>query len=280
MGTGFTQLTGWEPGDPAAWRDAARYALNRAKSGGWGSWYGAAAVGVGKWDGIDRNHFWDANAERWDFENDVSTRRVTYNRHEPPHPQDLSYDCSQESLEWALWALGRQPNDDWMESAMQSEGVMNPDVGCTDASGAGLAAFVRRHYGSDGFDANNETNVSWDWMVHEGMTIPPGDGSGHAYPVLIGGQRWYHWACVRDYDPGRDVLLIANSADGYGGVGQTLNKSQWDRLGPFNAVRIWHPDLLGGAPPKPPAGLPTDTRIPRARELAEQIITTLDEPYP
>src|SRR5262245_568970 len=54
MGPGFTNLTGWAAGDDRAWRDAARYALNRAKNGGWTSWYGAAAVGIGKWDGINR----------------------------------------------------------------------------------------------------------------------------------------------------------------------------------------------------------------------------------
>jgi hypothetical protein len=35
MGAGFTELTGWQPGDPRAWRDSVRYALNRAKAGGW-----------------------------------------------------------------------------------------------------------------------------------------------------------------------------------------------------------------------------------------------------
>lgn len=68
MGNGFTALTGWQPGDPAAWRDSVRYALNRAKASGWGAWYGAAHVGIGQWDGIDRAAPWDANGERWDYE--------------------------------------------------------------------------------------------------------------------------------------------------------------------------------------------------------------------
>src|SRR3954467_3117641 len=46
MGNGFSPLPGWQPGDPAAWRDAARYGLNRARTGGWNAWYGAATVGI------------------------------------------------------------------------------------------------------------------------------------------------------------------------------------------------------------------------------------------
>lgn len=84
QGNGFTKLTGWAPGDPAAWRDSVRYALNRAKASGWGAWYGAAAVGVGKWDGIDRAHPWDAHAETWDYETRGATvgaqLRVTEDR--------------------------------------------------------------------------------------------------------------------------------------------------------------------------------------------------------
>ena len=68
MGNGFTTLTGWQPGTSAAWRDAARYALNRVRTGGWGAWYGAAAVGIHDFMGVDRQHPWNANAEVWDYE--------------------------------------------------------------------------------------------------------------------------------------------------------------------------------------------------------------------
>ena len=275
MGNGFTVLTGWQPGDPAAWRDSIRYALNRAKANGWGAWYGAAAVGVARWDGIDRTAFWDANAERWDFESGLPPRRVVYNRDEPAHLQEETYDCSQESLEWALWALGRRPADDWLEQAMQTDGVMNPDVGLTDASGAGLAAFVVRYYGEDGFKANNEAAISWDWIVHEGERA---DGSGHGYPVLIGGRGWNHWTGVRDYDPDRGVLLLANPSPGWGGVGQTMSQEQFALKGPFSAIRIWHDDLLAPEPaPPPPTG---DTRLPRARAKLEEAISILDEEPP
>jgi len=293
MGNGFTQLTGWEPGDDRAWRDACRYALNRAKNGGWTPWYGAAHVGIGKWDGINRDFFWDANAEQWDFEGALPpptspTFRVTYNRNEPPHPQNRSYDCSQESIEWAMYALGRAPSDDWMESAMISEGVMTPDLGCTDRTGAGLASFIRRHYGEYKFDANNETNVSWAWITQEGAAA---GGAQHSYPVLIGGESWYHWAVCRDYDPNTGLLLIANSANGWGGISQTMTEEEWGAKGPFNAVRVFHPDLFATAPeppvviepPTPPVVItppPVDDRMERIAAHAEEILNITEEKAP
>ena len=176
---------------------------------------------------------------------------VTYNKDEPPHPQDKSFDCSQESLEWAMWALGRRPADGWMESTMIAEGVMSPEQGLLDASGAGLAAFAQRHYGEFGYLANNEPLISFDWIAAEG---------DHAYPVLIGGRTWGHWAAVRDYDATRNVLLLANPSDGWMGVSQTMDRQQFQQLGPFSAVRVWHPDLLETpSPPAPPT--PTDAEL-------------------
>jgi hypothetical protein len=272
MGNGFTALTGWQPGDPNAWRDATRYALNRAKASGWGAWYGAAHVGIGRWDGIDRNHPWDAAAEPWDYETGVAPVAVTYNANEPAHPQDKSFDCSQESLEWALYALGRSPQDNWMEPTMIDEGVMSPSLGLLDASGAGLAAFVGRHYGEFGFYANHEPSVSFEGVSFEGE---------HKYPLLIGGRAWNHWAGVRGYDATRDVLLLANPSDGWMGVRQEMTREQFATLGPFSMVRVLHPDLLDGftepAPPvEPPAPEPSrvsvlldeiDARVAELRSL-------------
>lgn len=274
QGNGFTVLTGWQPGDPKAWRDSTRYALNRAKASGWSAWYGAAAVGVGRWDGIDRNHPWDAAAERWDFETAPASRpgRVSYDREHPVHRQEETFDCSQESLEWALWSLGRQPSDDWLEGTMISEGVMSADLGLLDASGARLAAFVDKHYGEYGFLANNEPSISWEWVRGEGAANA--DGSGHAYPVLIGGRTWNHWSPIRDFDPARDVLLLANPAEGWGGVGQTMTRQQFAALGPFSAVRIWHGDLLGLASEPvedPPPPLTAGQIRARLLEIVAQI---------
>lgn len=52
MGNDFINATGLDPRDPKNVKAAIDFALDQAKRGGWGPWYGAAKVGVGKWDGL------------------------------------------------------------------------------------------------------------------------------------------------------------------------------------------------------------------------------------
>jgi len=54
MGNDFTERTGYQPGDPAAWQAAIDFALDHAARYGWGAWYGRKTAGVGEWDGIPR----------------------------------------------------------------------------------------------------------------------------------------------------------------------------------------------------------------------------------
>lgn len=247
MGNGFTELTGWQPGDPNAWRDSVRYALNRAKASGWGAWYGAAHVGIGPWDGIDRNHPWDAGAERWDYETGGGTvPKVTYNRDEPAIPQNDSWSCAPTATRWAMKTLGRNPAESWMESQMQADGVVSTNLGLLDASGRRLAEWITAQYGELGYSASHENPIGFQALAAE-------FGPGNPYPGLLGGRRWNHWAGLKSYDPGRDVLLLANPSEGWQGVGQTMNRQQFVTLGPFSLVRVLHPDLLEPtAPPSPP----------------------------
>jgi hypothetical protein len=164
---------------------------------------------------------------------------VTYNPDEPPHPQNESFDCSQDSLEWALYAVGRAPSDVWLTNTMIAQGVMSRNLGLLDASGAGLAGFVTREYGEFGYSAENVASVTFDEVARE---------AGY-YPVLIGGRTWNHWSGVRSYDATNDVLILANPSEGWMGVGQTLNRGQFDQMGPFSLVRVLHPDLQ--RPPSP-----------------------------
>ena len=52
LGNKFKKETGLDPLDPKNEDATIDYALKEAAKGGWGPWYGAAKVGVGKWDGI------------------------------------------------------------------------------------------------------------------------------------------------------------------------------------------------------------------------------------
>lgn len=243
MGNGFTALTGWQPGDIGAGRDSVRYALNRAKRSGWGAWYGAAGLGLVGYEGIDRNAPWDANSELWDFEKGhassptLGDAGVKYDVNFPAFAQNDPWSCGPTSLRWALWSVGRKPSEQWIESQMIAENIANPDEGIHDATGAGIAAFVIEQYGEYGYGAVAENPVEWDYIIRM--------ASGK-YPLLIGGRAWGHWSGVRQYDGQTGVLLLANPAEGWQGVGQTMNVQQFERLGPFSCVRILHNDLILG----------------------------------
>jgi hypothetical protein len=269
MGNSFTAVSRWQPGDPAAWRDAIRYGLNRARTGGWGPWYGAAALGITGHMGIDRQVPWDPNAELWDFETGQAPAapRVVYTPSEPPHAQEHDWDCSQESAEWALWSVGRKPSDDWLESQMIAEGVVSPEQGLLDSTGAGLAAFLNRHYGEYGYQAHNVGSVTFAQLAE----------SCGRYPLMIGGRTWYHWSGLRAYDAGRDVLLLANPGAGWKGINQEMTSAQFSALGPFSCVHLTHPDLTtvitdpSPIPPPIPVPPPADALTRRIAQLEQQV---------
>lgn len=52
MGNDFINKYGMHPSDPNAWQKGIDFALDNASQKGWGAWYGAAKVGVDRFDGI------------------------------------------------------------------------------------------------------------------------------------------------------------------------------------------------------------------------------------
>lgn len=162
-----------------------------------------------------------------------------YDPSEPSRLQENDWDCSVESCEWMLFAYGRSPDDDWLEQTMIAEGVVSLEAGCLDASGAGLADFLNRHYGEDGYLASNEPSVTFEAVAAEAA-----EGK---HPLALGGRAWYHWSGCRGADG--DTLLLANPAPGWQGVYDTLTRAQWDALGPWSMVRLTHP--AAEAPPAP-----------------------------
>jgi len=152
--------------------------------------------------------------------------------------QNHDWDCSEESIRWCLYAWGRTPDDGWMEASMIDAGVVDPSVGCTDSSGAGLARWVNDEYGEFGFVASNQPGVTFDQVRDE--------ADRHVHPLAMGGGGWYHWSGVRGWDALLDRLLLANPAPGWKGVYQTLDRDQFARLGPFSLVRVTHPEAEGG----------------------------------
>lgn len=55
LGNRFMAQTGLDPADPANWQKSTAFALDQAKAGGWGPWYGAKNQGITGFMGIDRS---------------------------------------------------------------------------------------------------------------------------------------------------------------------------------------------------------------------------------
>lgn len=53
LGNKFQRETGLDPRDPSTWRENIDFALDEAKQGGWGPWYGAKAAGITGRRGLD-----------------------------------------------------------------------------------------------------------------------------------------------------------------------------------------------------------------------------------
>ena len=251
MGNDFSTLTGWPPGDAIAWRDACRYALNRAKESGWDAWYGAAAIGITGFDGIDQSVPWDPNSQTWDYESGGGTVTdpaplPTYDAAYPAFAQNDDWSCAPTSTRWALWAYGRQPTEAWLESSMLQQGVVTTEYGLMDASGAGLAAWINREYGGPeyGYRGENDASVTFDEVASEALRL--------VHPLMIGGRAWCHWTGVRGFDRTTRRLLLANPASGWMGVTQTLWPEQFAYLGPFSLVRLTHPAAESGGGVSPP----------------------------
>jgi hypothetical protein len=172
---------------------------------------------------------------------DSAVPEPVYDPTTPIVPQNHDWDCAEQSTLWAMTAYGRHPSDSWMETSMIQGGVESTDLGLLVADGSKLAAWITEQYGEFGYHAYNNGSVGFDDVASV---------AGRS-PVLIGGRNWGpggHWVGVRRFDASSGWLELANPANGYAGVGQTLTRQQFDALGPFSMVAVqW-----GSAQPAPP----------------------------
>jgi hypothetical protein len=195
---------------------------------------------------------------------------AVYDPTTPAIAQNDPWSCAPTSARWAMTAWGRHPTEQWFESTMLAEGVVSRDDGLLDASGAGLARFLTEQYGEFGFAARSNGHVSFDDVKSvAGQT-----------PVLIGGRQWNHWSGVRSYDPATDTLQLANPANGWMGVGQTMTRQQFDALGPFSMVVVTWQDPALPVVVKPPA--PTPAPVPPSFRVGPGVLAEMarrgDEP--
>lgn len=194
---------------------------------------------------------------------------VTFDPNYPAVIQNDNWSCAPTSLTWAMRALGRNPETDWIETDMVALNLVSKELGLLDHTGGGIVHWLQindaQHYGSDGYGISNaQCPIGWDQLVPEINPHPP-------YPLLLGLPNWGgpskgHWSGVRGYDAGRGVILLANPDNGptYGVT--ELTRQQFEAKAGNNAsiVRVLHPDLIGVPSPPPPPPVP-----PKAPTRAE-----------
>lgn len=248
MGNSFTAATGWQPGDPAAWRDSVRYALDSAKRNGWGAWYGAKARGITGYHGIDRALYWAGTPDdEWDYRKAapystnvaqtpippagivVSPPKVQYAPDAPVDPQPDDWSCSVQSAQWLLRSIGRNPGRDWLVGQLvgplSASPIVSREYGLMDASGRTLAAWLQREYGDEmGVTFEARPVATWGDLV----ALASKGGA------MLGGRTWNHWTGVRGYRDGK--VLLANPAGSWKGVGQELTRDEFDALGAWTAI--------------------------------------------
>lgn len=271
MGNEFSRVTGWTPGDPEAWRDAARWALDHAKLYGWGAWYGAKKAGIVGMRGIDVNHYWAGTPDaEWDYKKRGPKMPLPFNPDAPVDRQPDDWSCSLQSAQWLLRSIGRNPDasdpqgDPWMRSQLIPN-YITPQQGLLDGSGRQLATWITEMYGKEmGFVAQ-ASPVTFDDVA---------TGAG-VNPMIVGGARWNHWAGIRKRnDDG--TLALANPSPGWQGVGDRISREQWDALGPWSCIWIDRMSTLAPVDPPPPPADPWAEKRARIRAELEGVIARVD----
>lgn len=186
---------------------------------------------------------------------------LTYNPDARVDQQPDDFSCSIQSAEWLLRSIGRNPGDQWIQDQLLGAGIVTREHGLMDASGNQLARWLQTTYGDEMGIQFQASPVVYD-------DVYAGAGTN---PMIIGGRAWNHWSGVRDDELGGN-LILANPADGWKGVGQTMSREQFDALGPFTCVWV---DRMGAV--APPAPDPVPEPPSRKSVILANIRTLLEE---
>ena len=144
---------------------------------------------------------------------------MSYNPDTATIRQSGTWQCSAASSAWVLQSFGiNWVQDDvvrWLGPNI------NSDSGLQEASGRMLAALFRSHGLDAGFGP-----LGWDEALERASR----------QPFCLGGMRWNHWSAVCGTDGRR--LLLANPAPNWQGVGQEMDRAEWDDFGNWNAAWV------------------------------------------
>jgi hypothetical protein len=169
-------------------------------------------------------------------EHGETTSHIEGGRYDPnaDAPQQTDdWSCSVHTAAWMLHATGNRESLETVRQQMLATGRVTQANGLSDATGAGLAQTLR-DLASDSPAVSSTGSASFDEVAAKAGRMAVG----------IGGRAWNHWSGVRGYDANADVLLLASSAEGFKGVGTTMNRAQFASLGGMSMVWM---DYGGGA---------------------------------
>lgn len=150
-----------------------------------------------------------------------------YNPEESQPAQLYSWTCSACAVDWLLRALGSgfdqrdvYNSREYTVDAIGMPENINPTYGLMNGSGVELQRVLQEQSGIESYQG---------WLDF--------DSAYYLYsqaPGMMSGGNWYHWVGVRGVRG--DALYVANSALGYKNVYDTVNRSQFNSLGPFSCV--------------------------------------------
>ena len=162
--------------------------------------------------------------------------------------------CSIRTATWLLKSLGVPADAGDLQDEMVPRYV-TPAAGLLDARGYGIAETVKAHLPEPWRERVRVfESIAWD----EARALA---GRG---PLAIGGRAWNHWSAVRRPNPD-GTLALANPAPNWQGVGDTMDRAEWDRFGPWSAVWI----NAEGAPAQPVPPVPADDPLVLRARIAE-----------
>lgn len=152
---------------------------------------------------------------------------LTFAPQTPTELQRQDWTCSIRSTMWLLKSISIDVTPDEAQDAM-SPRYVNSDVGLLDASGAGIVAVLRDHWG---VKAQNYPSLTFDQAQEMAGRVP----------LAIGGRNWGgpgfgHWSAVRGATD--DRLILANPAKGATFGQSAISRNDWARMGPFSGVSV------------------------------------------
>jgi len=145
-----------------------------------------------------------------------------YDPDAPPERQEANWNCSCASAAWALQSLGFDKSEQEVTSEMLARGLVTPEWGLMDGSGAGLAQYVR--------DVTGLPVVN-RWLTWADINAASGYG-----PICQGSNSMYHWSAIRYVED--EIVRMMNPAPGWMGVGDELTHYGWESWGPWAGVFI------------------------------------------